>query len=148
MRIAALLAVAMFAALGAPARQPGGIDARRQRTDSRRRRQLRAAPADRSAYARIAGALSLAEAPNGSIVVAETATNTVRRILPGGKVRRLGSFVDPSDVVVAATGTIYVAEHDGVRVRAITPRGKITTVAGRARPCRRPQRASASTIRR
>jgi DNA-binding beta-propeller fold protein YncE len=83
-----------------------------------------------TALPRIAGALSLAEAPNGTIVVAETATNTVRRVLPGGKVRTLGSFVDPSDVVVAANGTIYVAEHDGVRVRAISPRGRITTVAG------------------
>lgn len=80
--------------------------------------------------ARVPGAIALAEAPDGSIVVAETETNTVRRVLPSGKVRRLGSFVDPSDVVVASNGTIYVAEHDGVRVRAISPRGRITTVAG------------------
>jgi DNA-binding beta-propeller fold protein YncE len=80
--------------------------------------------------ARVPGTISLAEAPDGSIVVAETSTNTVRRVLPGGKVRKLGTFIDPSDVVVAPNGTIYVAEHDGVRVRAISPRGAITTVAG------------------
>ncbi len=90
----------------------------------------------------------LAQLADGSILVADTTNNMVRRISPSGTITRvagtgssggtgdggpavLASLSSPMDVAVAPDGvTFYIADYSNQRIRRIDSSGVITTVAG------------------
>src|SRR5579875_3426940 len=91
---------------------------------------------------------AVAVAPDGSVVVADTVSNTVRWVGTDGRVTTLaGSSYDdgdveaglalfrrPEGVAVGADGTVYVADTGNDRVCSISPSGQLRVVAGRRRP--------------
>ena len=84
--------------------------------------------------------------PDGSVVVADEASNAIRRVAPDGTVTTIAGgrgrygtqdgpvetarFKSPTDVAVAPDGSIYVAEPQTNLVRRISPDGMVSTVAG------------------
>ena len=103
------------------------------------------------------GALGLAAAPDGGVVVADYYNDAIRRIAPDGTVTTIASgrgfqdgdaegarFYQPRGVAVDGQGTIYVADERNHRIRTISPDGVVST-AGRHRRVgvrRRPSRGS------
>ncbi|MFA6958142.1 MAG: hypothetical protein WC538_19920 [Thermoanaerobaculia bacterium] len=102
----------------------------------------------------------IAIAPDGSLVVADTGTQTIRRVSASGEVTTIAGkplefgtadgsgsdarFCFPSAVAVASDGSIIVADtgylHEpiygvepcGQTIRRIDPQGQVLTIAGRA----------------
>ena len=85
-----------------------------------------------------------AKAPNGTLYVADTGANVIRRISPDGAASVFAgtgdadfadgpaleaSFDEPADVALGADGSVYVADRGNQRVRKISG-GVVTTVAG------------------
>jgi sugar lactone lactonase YvrE len=67
----------------------------------------------------------------GSIYVADTGNNAVRKITSDGLVSTLpGTFAAPRGVAVDAVGTVYVADTGNHVIRAIAASGTVTIVAG------------------
>jgi sugar lactone lactonase YvrE len=85
---------------------------------------------------------------SGTVYVADTRNDTIRKITPGGAVTTLAGlaghsgsadgtgsatrFLYPSGVAVDASGTVYVADCGNHAIRKITPDGVVTTLAGLA----------------
>ena len=98
--------------------------------------------------ARVASPEGLDIADDGSLYIADTKNNRIRRVGTDGKIATVaggGSPADglgddgpatqarlagPTDVAVAADGTIYIADRAHHRVRMVSPDGTITSVAG------------------
>ncbi|RPJ54020.1 MAG: gluconolaconase, partial [Acidobacteria bacterium] len=87
----------------------------------------------------------IAVAPDGTLVVADTGNNAIRRVTPEGVVTTVAggtgaghqdgaaataTFDAPLGVAVAADGRIFVADTYNDCVRSISPEGVVTTVAG------------------
>ena len=84
----------------------------------------------------------------GVVYVADTVSDTIRKITPGGVVTTLAGFygslgaVDgvgptarfagPTGVAVDANGNVYVADRTNHTIRKVTPAGNVTTFAGLA----------------
>ena len=100
--------------------------------------------------ARLAGPEGTAIAADGSVVIADTQNDAVRRVAPDGVITTIaggngrgflgdgGQAVDaeldsPSDVAVLADGTVLISDTGNDRIRAVAPDGVIRTVAGSAR---------------
>lgn len=82
---------------------------------------------------------------SGNVYVAETGSNLIRKISPGGVVTTLAgnsaggsangtgvaaSFSAPGGLVTDAAGNVYVADTGNNSIRKITPAGVVTTLAG------------------
>jgi trimeric autotransporter adhesin len=82
---------------------------------------------------------------DGTVYVADSRSNTIRKITAAGVVTTLAgsgstgsanatgtaaSFNYPTGIAVAADGTVYVADRDNMRIRKITAAGVVTTLAG------------------
>jgi sugar lactone lactonase YvrE len=94
---------------------------------------------------------AIAVAPDGTLVVAETGANVIRRIFPdsgrqevvAGEPGRAGFadgtagqalFNGPIGVAVAPDGTIFVADTYNDRIRLIDASGRVSTLAGSGEP--------------
>jgi len=98
------------------------------------------------AIARFSYPLGLTTNPAGTILVADSRNNVIRRIDPNGEVStcagavgRIGSadgrgadagFNSPADVAVDGAGNVYVADSANNTIRKITPGGIVSTLAG------------------
>jgi murein DD-endopeptidase MepM/ murein hydrolase activator NlpD len=96
------------------------------------------------------GTLSaLAIDAQGTLYVADTGNNAIRRITPDGRVSTIAGdgvagyqdgpgpqarFNGPIGVAVDTTGRVIVADTYNDRIRAIAPEGNVTTIAGSAEP--------------
>jgi sugar lactone lactonase YvrE len=91
----------------------------------------------------------LALAPDGTLIVADTGNNRIRRIRIHGETSTVAGdgragyadgpanqaqFNGPIGVAVDAHGNIYVADSYNDRIRLITPDGRVSTVAGKGTP--------------
>ncbi len=91
----------------------------------------------------------LAIAPDGSLLVADTRNNRIRRVAPDGSVSTVAGsgaiglkdgraaealFDGPTGVAVAADGTIYVTDTLNRSIRSIDAKGKVDTLAGARTP--------------
>ena len=91
----------------------------------------------------------IALAGDGTLFVADTGNNAIRRIAPDGRVttiagdgeagyvdgrRQDARFNGPVDVAVDAAGRVIVADTYNDRIRAISPDGTVTTIAGNGVP--------------
>ncbi len=74
--------------------------------------------------------------PDGSLLVAEQAGNTLARIAPDGTLTRIASGLSrPHDIARDAAGALYVADTGNGRVARIAPDGAVSTyVAGLTAP--------------
>ena len=91
----------------------------------------------------------LALAPDGDLIVADTANNRIRRVPVLGETSTVAGdgtagyadgpadkaqFNGPIGVAVDPSGNIYVADSYNDRIRLITTDGQVSTVAGRELP--------------
>ena len=91
---------------------------------------------------------SIARDASGNLYVADTFTNTIRKITPAGVVSTLAGtagqagsqdgtgaaarFNHPDGVAVDAAGNVYVVDSGNYTIRKISPAGVVTTLAGTA----------------
>lgn len=81
----------------------------------------------------------------GNLYVANTATDTIRKITPSGIVSTLAgsgakgsadgngtaaTFRSPYGLALDAEGNVYVADHGNEKIRKVSPDGTVTTFAG------------------
>ena len=96
----------------------------------------------------------VAVAPDGSLLIADSADNRVRRVGPGGTISTVVGGGDPEGlgdgltgpqarlsqprgVALAASGELYIADTGHDRVRVLCPDGTVGTIAGGGSPARR-----------
>lgn len=88
--------------------------------------------------------------PDGSILIADTGNDRVRRVAPDGTITTVAGTLrgfsgdggpaataqlnQPRDVAVATDGAILIADTGNDRVRRVDPSGTITTIAGSGGP--------------
>jgi RHS repeat-associated protein len=90
---------------------------------------------------------SVAVASDGTLYIADSGNNRIRRVSPDGIITtiagtgsfsfggdggpaRFASFADPYRVALGPDGTVYIADRANSRIRRISHNGIITTVAG------------------
>ena len=98
-----------------------------------------------AAVARFSGPFGLAVDRSGTLFVADTGNNRVRRITTSGLVLDVAGsgvagyrdgpsdeaqFSGPNAVVVGPDGTVYVGDAGNLRIRAVSPSGVVSTLAG------------------
>jgi len=95
----------------------------------------------------------VAVAADGTLYIAETGSNRIRKVDPKGIITTIaggGYAVDgdtgdggpatqanlnrPSSVAIAPDGSLFITEMDGHCLRKVDPKGIITTVAGNGKP--------------
>jgi NHL repeat len=78
----------------------------------------------------------LAVAPDGTVYVADTFNNRVRRITPGGVISTVAADLNmPVDVALGADGSVWIVEGGGTRLLRLRPDGTSASVgSGLDRP--------------
>ncbi|HUM03254.1 MAG TPA: NHL repeat-containing protein [Thermoanaerobaculia bacterium] len=97
------------------------------------------------AAATFSWAVGVAADSSGNVYVADSGSNTIRKITPAGVVSTLAgsgaggsadgpgdeaTFSEPSGVAVDSSGNVFVADTDSNKIRKITAGGAVTTLAG------------------
>ena len=99
----------------------------------------------------------MAVSPDGSLYIADTGSNRIRRVAPDGIITTVAgngqscflttarcgdggraTFAQlnaPYGVAVGPDGSLYIADRGNSRIRRVTPDGIITTVAGNGQQC-------------
>ncbi len=114
---------------------------------------------------------AVAAGPDGTLYVADSANDTIRRVTPDGTVTSLAgdptppdlssrpfiSFADglgqaaqfkyPQGIAIDALGNAYVADSGNNAIRRITPAGQVTTLAGSIPPGSQDGPASSARFR-
>lgn len=83
----------------------------------------------------------------GNVYVADTGSNTIRKVSAGGVVTTIAGraweagttdgtasealFNEPTGITLDGSGNLYVTDHGSCTIRKITPAGMVTTIAGR-----------------
>jgi hypothetical protein len=97
--------------------------------------------------AKLAGPMDVTAAPDGTLFIADTLNNVIRRIGPDGTIETVAgdgvadapldtepaataSFGQPRGVAFAPDGSLYVADTGHDSIRRIAPDGTVTRVAG------------------
>ncbi|NJL05674.1 MAG: hypothetical protein HC911_12380 [Chloroflexaceae bacterium] len=97
--------------------------------------------------ARLYNPNSVAVAPDGSLYIADTFNNRIRRVAPDGSITTVAGngsagfggdggqatsayLYNPRGVAVDSDGSLYIADTSNNRIRRVDPNGIITTVAG------------------
>lgn len=99
-----------------------------------------------AAQAQLSGPQGVATAADGSLLIADTRNDAVRRVAPDGIITTIaggspgaggdgGPAVDaelnaPSDVAALSDGSVLIADAGNARIRRVAPNGVIVTVAG------------------
>ncbi|HQR44878.1 MAG TPA: NHL repeat-containing protein [Thermoanaerobaculia bacterium] len=98
-----------------------------------------------AAEATFAAPTGIAVDAAGNLYVANTATDTIRKITPSGTVSTLAgsgekgsadgkgtaaTFRSPYGLALDAEGNVYVADHGNEKIRKVAPDGLVTTFAG------------------
>jgi len=103
-----------------------------------------------AALAQIASPEGISVGPDGSLYIADTGNNRIRRVAPDGIITTLAgtgtpgfsgdggpatsaSLSSPTGVSACPRGFICIADKGNNRIRRVTPDGTITTVAGNGR---------------
>ena len=98
--------------------------------------------------ARLEIPFDVAAAPDGTLYIADTSNNRIRRVSPNGIISTFAgngslnfngdggpatrsSIGSPFDVAVGPDGSVYIADRLSQRIRRVTPDGLIDTVAGK-----------------
>jgi sugar lactone lactonase YvrE len=68
----------------------------------------------------------------GSVYVADSGNNTIRKVTPSGVVTTLAGLAGNNGVAVDTVGNVYLADTGNGTLRKVTPAGVVTTLAGLA----------------
>jgi len=98
--------------------------------------------------ARLNSPYDVALGPDGSLYIADTGNNRIRRVGPDGIIRSVAGGGSPADglgdggpataagllkpqgISVGADGTLYIADSEHHRIRQVSPSGMIQTIVG------------------
>lgn len=100
-----------------------------------------------AAVASLAQPGGLTVAPDGSVYIADSGHNRVRKVTPDGKISTVAgtgttgysgdggpataaTLSDPEGLAVGPDGSLYIADANNDRIRRVSPAGMISTVAG------------------
>ncbi len=68
---------------------------------------------------------------NGSLYIADTVNNRIRKVAPDGTISTVTDQVlNPLGVTVDGEGNLYIADNSNNQVKKVTPGGTISTIAG------------------
>ncbi len=76
----------------------------------------------------------LALGGDGSLYIADTFSDRIRRVTPDGNISTVVTLTRPRGVAAAPDGTLVVADTDGHRVVRVSVTGSVTPVAGTGYP--------------
>ncbi len=83
--------------------------------------------------AQLNGPMGLAVTTGGTLYVADSGNNRIRKLTPDGTITTVAGpaiLSRPGDVALDSFGNIYIADSSNFQIRRVTPAGVMSTVAG------------------